>query len=466
MQRAIEIADFELPRGPVSIDFLMNQPQSVWGHLRNEINRRRQIDPNRPLARCRLCEGSVFIRSHFARGVYSPVYAHYPEGLDDCPWHQGINLTPDAARAAQYKGQQESAHHRWLCKTIADLLSKDPRCKCVKVETYLRPEIHMRGRYPDVYVELQGLGRFSIEVQLSKPFAPEVMARQLHYEREGVKLLWVFDQLDLQPPQGFQDVITLQRGNAFLFDRVAMEKSAFYGGLRLSCLLEDKQGGMNLPRVISLDDLNLMARPVFLEDRRTSKLLEYCKIGREEWWVAFRNAPSSSEGNFFDDPCFTAAWESIKRFVPSLSDWEHGTSDRRSRPADQHFIKLAAILFSIARSARDDRDRLYISRYTGKGALLAMINSKLTSSSFTQYATVIEKMVATTAVSNISEKDTLTNAIRSAKLNKQQVERGHPVWDGVARLFPEVFDGLLRAELADLDQLPAWATEKHHLNLV
>jgi hypothetical protein len=93
MQRTIEIADFELPRGAVSIHQLMEMPRAIWDHLRSEINRQRQIDPLQPLARCRLCKGPVFIRSHYAGAAHAPVYAHYPESPADCPWYQGINLT-------------------------------------------------------------------------------------------------------------------------------------------------------------------------------------------------------------------------------------------------------------------------------------------------------------------------------------------------------------------------------------
>lgn len=60
-QRTIQIADFELPRGSVSIEQLMAMPRTGWDHLRREINLRRQQDRSQPLAKCRLCEGGVYI---------------------------------------------------------------------------------------------------------------------------------------------------------------------------------------------------------------------------------------------------------------------------------------------------------------------------------------------------------------------------------------------------------------------
>lgn len=62
-QRTILIADFELPRGAVTIERLMAMPRARWEHLRSQINVRRREDRLRPLARCRICEGGIFIRA-------------------------------------------------------------------------------------------------------------------------------------------------------------------------------------------------------------------------------------------------------------------------------------------------------------------------------------------------------------------------------------------------------------------
>ena len=90
------------------------------------------------------------------------------------------------------------------------------------------------GRYPDVYAEMEGLGKFAFEVQLSKPFIFEIAARHLHYEAEGISLIWVFHELADELPQGFRDVITAQRGNAFVFDQSAFEASVAADRLTLS----------------------------------------------------------------------------------------------------------------------------------------------------------------------------------------------------------------------------------------
>lgn len=458
MQRTIEVADFELPRGAVSIEQLMAMPRATWDHLRSEINRRRQQEPTRPLARCRLCKGPVFIRSHFSGGAHAPVYAHYAESPADCPWYQGVNLKPDDARAAQYQGHQECALHRWMCDAIAELLAMDRRCATVTVDTYRRPAIEKRGRYPDVYVELEGLGKFVIEVQLSKPFAPEIAARHLHYEAEGVALVWVFRDLPDELPQGFHDVITLQRGNAFLFDDAAFAASNTRATLVLSALLENERGGFLKPRLAALDDLDRRTgRAVFLEDRRSDRLLAYCRAGREKWWEAFQQAPPTDFDYPFDQGCFMPAWDSIKAFVPELSAWKQQCWSEQFVRGERHFAELAAILFSVARTATTGKDRVYVTRYTDAGALTAMLNAKLAAQAFKPYATLIETMLAATAARDRLARTSLAHAFAQAKREADQIEPGQPVWAGATRLFPEIFDGLRRAELDDLGRLPIWA---------
>lgn len=153
-QRTIRIADFDLPRGVISIESLMAMPRESWEHLRSEINLRRRLEPDRPLARCRLCEGGVFIRAQSVENGHVPLYAHFPESPVSCPWYEGGTIKPDDARAAQYQGHQELALHRHLCQLIEMLAKMDTRCRHSAIDTYLRPDIHKRGRWPDVFLDM------------------------------------------------------------------------------------------------------------------------------------------------------------------------------------------------------------------------------------------------------------------------------------------------------------------------
>lgn len=457
MQRTIEIVDFELPRGTVTIAQLMAMERSTWEHLRTEINLQRKRQPDRPLACCRLCKGPVYIKAQATRDGHVPLFAHFADAARDCPWYSGANLIPDDARAAQYRGHQECALHRWMCDIIAQFLEKDSRCTKVTVDRYLKPQIDERGRYPDIYAEIEGLGKFAIEVQLSKPFAFEIAARHLHYRAEGVSLIWVFRDLDEELPQGFRDVIAMQRGNAFLFDDAAFRASADAGGLKFSAYLESDRGWLK-PRLVVLDDLDRSSgRAVYLEDRRTAKLLDYCQAGRAKWWEALKVGRPFEFGDPHVEAQFMPAWDSIKAFVPALVPWKQSFWQERQARANPHFLEVAAMLFSIARSASVGEDRIYITRYKGEGRLVAMLNARLSSVSYMPYAKLIEAMLAGTTARHALARPSLQTAITKACHETSQVTSSHPVWDAATRLFPEVFDGMLRAELADLGQLPGWA---------
>ncbi len=457
--RTIRIADFELPRGAVTIEALMAMRRESWEHLRTQINLCRQSDPSTPLARCRLCGSGVFIRAQAIKGDHLPMFVHFPEGSKDCPWYEGRNLRPDDARAAQYQGHQESALHRHLCETIEALAKADARCEHSTVDTYLRPAIHRRGRWPDIYLEMGELGRFALEVQLAKPFAPEIAARHIHYDREGVRLIWIFNALEDQLPQGFHDVVTMQRGNAFLFDEETQIASIERGTLVLKCYLEDSKGGWLEPRVVALDDLQFgRGRAAFVEDRRSDLLVARSKICRTHWWRALQRAQKDRPNSPFYSTAFTAAWETLQPQVPGLDEWNAEFWTSRSNRGQAHLAMLFAMLCSVAHSAETGTCSIYITKYSGEGAVLAMLNSKLSSADFKHCANLIDSFVRSTALADLAEKPSFVRKVSEARDAEEQTASAHPVWQAMACLFPEALDGVVRAELSDLDRLPKWAS--------
>ena len=458
MQRTIELADFDWPRGPVSVEQLVAMSNGQWEHLRYEITKRRQEDPARPLARCRLCGGSVFIRAQTTQAGLSPYFAHFPDVPEDCPWHHGPNLRPDDARAAQYQGHQESALHRWLCEQVAEVAARDARARDVSVDTYRRARIEGRGRWPDVYFEMAGLGRFAIEIQLSKPFAPEIVARQLFYNREGISLIWLFRDLVEPLSQGFRDVVTLQRGNAFTMSDDAIRASRERGTLVLDCYLEAPSGGFLKPRRIVLDDLTLNSgRSVFLVDRRTQSLKDFCRAGRKKWHDAFREAPASQSKNPFSEPAYQRAWDSIRMFVPEISSWRQRHWQNHRGSAEAFFCEIVAILFSIARSGAGDGDHVYLTHIQGPDALLPMLNAKLSGRRLRPYATLIETFLSASARNELLTRGSLARIVDQAKTSRPQITADDPTWSACARIFPEILDGLRRQEMIDVTALPAWA---------
>jgi len=169
--------------------------------------------------------------------------------------------------------------------------------------------------------------------------------------------------------------------------------------------------------------------------------------------LARQERPNSPEySKHYED-----VWSDMKAGIPGLWEWERDFLVRRSNRARSHTAVLYTILCSVAHSAAAGRSILHITKLSGESAVLSMLNSKLSGADFKHCASLIEAFVGSTSLSYLLEKDSLRRIISEAKQCEVQVDQDHPLWRVMARLFPEVMDGLVRAELADLGQLPAWA---------
>lgn len=60
---------------------MMVMPRAGWEHLRSQINVRRREDRSTPIARCRLCEGGVFIRAQATQNTHVPMFPEVLNGL-------------------------------------------------------------------------------------------------------------------------------------------------------------------------------------------------------------------------------------------------------------------------------------------------------------------------------------------------------------------------------------------------
>jgi hypothetical protein len=251
----------------VTIDDLLKMPEDQWGYLRDRINDRREENSDDPLARCLLCGSGVFIRVE-ALQTRRPLFVHFKHPDVQCEWHRDTTSPIDDARAAQYRGQQESELHRRLCNVLADLLRADPRCQKITVGEYKPPTVTEHGRFPDVYAELEGIPAMTLELQLSGSFAPEIAGRSLFYGKEDVGLIWVLYGVDPHAAdlaQSFRDIIRRHRGNAFLFDQAAMKASVKAKTLLLWCHRKKGDGSPAKPKLVRLDDLHVSEEgPSFL----------------------------------------------------------------------------------------------------------------------------------------------------------------------------------------------------------
>lgn len=459
-QRTVQAALFEGAVGLLSARELIALSEDTWGHLRDVITDRRVAEPDRYLARCLLCNSGVYIRSQALNGTRLPMFVHFKgEGLE-CPWHYATPMKLDDVRAAQYWGQQESELHRNLCSVLADLLRADPRHRHSTVGTYHAPTATQHGRYPDVYVELEGLSPITLELQLSKSFSPEIAARQHYYRQERVGLIWVLygiDPADPDLPQAFRDIIRRHRGNAFLFDQEAMKASIEAGTLLLWCRSRNAEGELKAPRLIRLDELTFPERGLpFFDDCRSPVLIEQGAKARKRWWEALTAKPKNWWHGDRECDFFAPAYASLIRHVPKLREFKEELYQREGR-GKGHIAAVIFRLLSIALTAKEGEDRNRATKHSGKGAMVSMLNTSVHSQEFSHYAELFETLLRSTAASRLLAASSLKTHLRDAKLKSPQVQAGHPMWQAAEWLFPEVFDPILREELDSLGSLPEWA---------
>jgi hypothetical protein len=449
-RRTIRAALFEHPIGPVNIADLLAMQEDQWGFLRDRIND--------PLARCLLCGSGVFIRVD-ALQTRRPVFVHFKHPDLQCEWHRDTTFPLDDARAAQYRGQQESELHQRLCNVLGDLLRADPRCNKVTVGEYRAPTVTDHGRYPDVYAELEGLRPVTLELQLSKSFAPEIAGRSLFYGKEKVGLVWVLygiDPNDADLPQSFRDIIRRHRGNAFLFDQAAMQASVKAKTLLLWCYRRKADGSPAKPRLTRLDELTFPERGLpYFDDSRSRALLQLGRDARERWWAAAKAKPDQWYSRHRERSFYGPAWDSLRYHVPDIRDYR---DELRKEDYDRgHIAAVIFRLLSIVRTAHDGEQKNLATREGGKNAVVAMLNTALHSTEYARYAKLFGALINHTAAKNLLTAHSLKEHIQAALESARQIEEGHPMWKAARWLFPEALDSLVRHELESLGTLPEWA---------
>lgn len=427
-RRIIEEAIFE-NLGPLSARELILMPRSRWESLRAGITDRRNGKKGL-VARCIACGGQVYITTSHGR----PLFAHYQGSDPWCPWYSGRNMRPDDARAAQYRGKQESDMHRRMCELIAELAGLDERIKSTRVDEYLPPTESAHGRYPDVLVEWRDFGRFAVEYQMSHTFQTEVSQRCIHYDREGIPLLWVLSSFDAEHvPQAVSDVIHRHRGNAFVLDQKAVNASREQRTLVLTCHMSNGVT-YDKPVLVRFDALIFPENQLpFLEDRLTGPLLEQIKLKRLPYFHALRG------------------WGDRMKNLP-LSELELFAERQR-------VDRLVAAAFSIVAEAAGKPEN-FASDHPN---IRAMLNTFQNSGSLSRYARLL-----TTLIENTSQRDLLKGKVgehlrRSITGHRlghvEQVDEQAPEWQLLRELLPEALDPFIRRQLVDAGALPRWASE-------
>lgn len=432
-------------------------PEDEWGILRDRITDFAADKDGGRLARCMHCNSRVFIQTRVSGEKRLPYFVHYSGGDPACPWFQGKTISPDAARAAQYGGAQESNAHRSLCEEIDRLLSLDTRYRKSTVGLYHSPAESKHGRFPDVYVELEGLRPFVIEVQISHTFQTEVSGRSLYYHREGVGLVWVLYGIDPQHdalPQSFRDVVRRHRGNAFVLDLDAVRESQRQRTLVLKCYCKNALDEFDPPVFVTLDQLQIPKKGLpFLEDRITSALRERIDARRKPWFSALNSLLKAQSESATHSEEIDEAFRELRKSVPQFSNYYSGDEERFE------ILRLISAVFSVISTA-NGKERNYASRHPN---IRAMLNTFLNmDSGFPIYALLIERLLRLTALHQLLG-GTVGEHIERAKgrMDGNLCLDFEPEWDIMRHLVPEVFDPVTRDELIYLDALPEWACSPH-----
>jgi hypothetical protein len=384
-RRIIEAVMFNQPIGPMSARELLSLAEDAWGTLRDRLTDGTRGGPNGLTARCLRCEGRVFIQTRKQGERRLPYFVHYKDGDPNCPWHHGSSLSLDAARAAQYQGQQESRTHRMLCEQIDELAKADTRYIRSTVAQYLPPTESDFGRYPDVYIEWQRFVPFAVEIQLSNTFQTEISARCLHYEREGINLIWVLYGIDPATddiPQSFRDVIRRHRGNAFVLDQEAIRASFEQRTIVLKCYLKDGDNAYGSPILTRIDALKFPANALpYFEDRITANLKTEISQRRANWFKALEPCRQGWEWTIIRTPVVREEIAALRSRFEALSSFDIGEKQEIA------LVRLIAVVFSVISTA-NGHVRNYATRHDN---IRAMLNTLLNSvEEIQQYAILIE----------------------------------------------------------------------------
>jgi len=412
----------------------------VWGDLRARITAKRQHnDPDGYEARCMMCDQPVFIRAIPSRSGTMPGYAHFG-GMDHwCAWATESPMTPNQARALQYQGRQVSPTHERLCATLSELASLDKRCLDVRVEEYLPPTSTAHGKFPDVYVDW-GEKRFVLELQLSKTFQTEIVARSFHYDREKIPIIWVLYGTDMKHgalPQSFIDVIREHRENAFLIDAESCEASRREKTLILKCF-EREGDGFSSGQLVKIDDLTFPSKGLpYYSDKITPAIRQSCQDRRKQILRSMMEQPLSG---LLEEELLRLSW-----MIP-----HNMRSDSALRQ-----LKLLAVVFGVISHGANKPLGFY-----GKQVNLSWtINQLYNDEANWPVAQFIERVLVAT-----DQKNKLTPKCKerhTVALSSDSLAVDSPEERTLKHFVAEVFDPLIHNFLSHYGALPSWMHVDH-----
>ncbi|WP_151720222.1 competence protein CoiA family protein [Gemmobacter serpentinus] len=295
------------------------------------------------------------------------------------------------------------------------------------VDSYMKSKDGYRGRWPDASFDIDGLGKFAIEVQFAPSLAPEVIGRSDFYAKEGVNLIWLLPWYSFEQVQRAyaSDIAQEARGNFFVLDQEAERESRVRGTLVIWAAWIGERSFER--KLVSLDDLTYPkgGHPFFV-DAVTPAI--------------FRTAERRRQQISLD------LLETKDDIVPKrkvIFDLDEQPDEEGSR-----LIRSAISIWSAAKGE-------YINYSGHSDKLTGQIDAYLNSNDGRRRAVIINQMLVSTQARPCIKRS-VWEKIERADLHDQLDDSDR--WVAyVHSLFPEVFRVDLRSEALVAGSLPTWA---------
>lgn len=233
---------------------------------------------------CAICKKPLYL-SRYIRDQGNRWFSH-DGAAPDCPWYEKNKLSADIRRALLYRGAQEGAEHIRIKHFLATWLECEPGVSDVNQEMVTLGQI-LKGEWkrPDVQCLLNGK-RVVFEIQLSYTFLSDVIRRDEFYKREGIFIIWVFNNVDLRRAV-VQDEIFHNHRNLFALDSHATKATessnrlTFHGHFHRPSVIDGQIKDVQDSRLITLSDVTFPTpsyRPYFFDYEFEKRALEQAKI--------------------------------------------------------------------------------------------------------------------------------------------------------------------------------------------
>jgi 1,2-phenylacetyl-CoA epoxidase PaaB subunit len=215
---------------------------------------------------CADCHGPLYLKGGGATGFKQQLhFSHYQsEEYKNCPLNENnSSISPEQAKANQYRGVQESKRHERLKNALDEIMEMDDDCSGTIIDKCYAGREKNERRKPDVQTKYKDKS-LVLEIQLSTEFITIISARETYYRSKNAFMLWIFDSFAKNGlmNQSERDIFYKNNSHAFCIDQYHIEKSKKDKKLNLIVIhntpyikngkIEDKR---NKPESITIDDI-------------------------------------------------------------------------------------------------------------------------------------------------------------------------------------------------------------------